>query len=160
MNRQDLVAVGLALVGFCAIVVGIHQDLVQVAPGYPGLIETGWDGSLSHEERLLAQLAALGVGGTIATIRWRSAAVLPLAVGVVELFYSIRAVISYAREPGLYTEVTLYDGTVTRFVLGAEPSLLVLGGLLVLGAGIVGWRAHGNRSDASGPSQRTPQTAQ
>jgi hypothetical protein len=38
----------------------------------------------------------------------------------------------------LYTETTLYNGEVAVFILGTEPFLLVLGGILLIGSGI--WR--------------------
>lgn len=147
MNRLDLVAVGMAIAGFGAIVIGIHQELLHVGPLYEGTIETGWGGSLNHEERLLARVAALGVGGTVAMVRWKYVAVVPIAVGIVELVYPLRAVLHHARHTGLYTEVTMADGTVTRVVLGAEPFLLILGGILTIGACIVGWKSHTTRGD-------------
>ena len=141
MNRQRILAVALAVVGFAAVAVGVYQELLHVAPGYEGMIETGWGGRINHEERLLTRLAGVGVVGTLVTLRWKYAAVVPVAVGSVELGYTLRAVLHYVRDPGLYTQVQKYDGSTTRLVLGAEPFLLVAGGLLFLGAGVVGWRS-------------------
>ncbi|WP_411965542.1 hypothetical protein [Haloferax sp. YSMS24] len=140
MNRQRILAVTLALAGAAAVAVGIYQELLHVAPGYEGMIETGWSGRINHGERLLAQLGAVGVGGTLAALRWKYAAVVPLGVGVVELGYPIQAVLHYARDPGLYTQVQKYDGSTTELVLGAEPFLLAAGGLCFLGAAVFAWR--------------------
>ncbi|WP_410765505.1 hypothetical protein [Haloferax sp. DFSO60] len=156
MNSQKAVTVAMAVVGLGAILVGIQQELLHIAPVYEGTIETGWGGRLNHEERMLAQLGCVGVGGAVATLRWKYAAVLPLVIGGVELGYPLRAVFSYARDPGLYTVVQTYDGTSTKLILGAEPFLLVTGGLLLLGAGIVGWRSHTNREGTRGPSADSP----
>ncbi|WP_430639249.1 hypothetical protein [Haloferax volcanii] len=147
MDRQRALAVVMAVVGFGAVVAGIHQELLHVAPRYDGTITTGWGGRLNHEEYLLARLGGVGVVGTLAALRWKYAAALPVAVGGVEIGYSLVAVSHYVREPGLYTTVQTFDGT-TRLVLGAEPFLLVAGGLLLFGAGVVAWRTHGERAAA------------
>ncbi|KAB1192273.1 hypothetical protein GJR96_01975 [Haloferax sp. MBLA0076] len=153
MTRQRILAVAVAIVGFAAIVVGIHQELLHVAPGYTGTIETGWSGPLNHGENLLARLAGVGVVGTLATLRWKYAAVVPLGVGGVEIGYSLVAVFTYVQSPGLYTTVQTSGGT-TRFLLGAEPFLLVAGGLLLLVAGLVGWRTHGERAETHDSASR------
>ncbi|WP_248895362.1 hypothetical protein [Haloplanus halobius] len=69
MRTRRMVPVAAALAGLVAIVIGIHQGLVHVAPGSEGTIMTGWDGDLNHEERLLARLALVGVAGTVAALR-------------------------------------------------------------------------------------------
>ncbi|MGB9957637.1 hypothetical protein ACOZ4B_14775 [Haloferax prahovense] len=145
MDHQRTLVVVMAVVGFGAIVAGVHQELLHVAPGYDGTITTGWDGRLNHEEYLLARLGGVGVVGALAALRWKHAVALPVAVGGVEIGYSLVAVSHYVRDPGLYTTVQTFDGT-TRLVLGAEPFLLVVGGLLFLGAGVAAWRTHGERA--------------
>jgi hypothetical protein len=147
----------LALAGAAAIAVGVHQGLVHVAPGYGGSIVTGWGGPLSHEEVFLARLGLVGVVGAVAARRWRRLAVAPAATGLVVLFYTFRAVLHYALEPGLYVEVTTH-GTPTRLVLGAEPILLVGGGLLLVGAGVVGWRGPAPDDTDDGETPRAPST--
>ncbi|WP_435067290.1 hypothetical protein [Haloplanus sp. C73] len=140
MQRRRALPVALAVLGLVAVLVGVRQGLVHVAPGYEGTIMTGWDGPLNHEERLLSRLAVVGVVGSVAALRWRRLAVVPAATGGVVLFYALRAVLHYALDPGLYVEVQVYGGP-TRFVLGAEPVLLVVGGALLVAAGVVEWRA-------------------
>ncbi|GAB3324332.1 hypothetical protein EI982_11750 [Haloplanus rallus] len=158
MRSRRLVPVAVAAAGFAAVVIGIHQGLVHVAPGYEGTVTTGWDGGLNHEERLLARLALIGVVGAAAAHRWRRLAVVPVAAGGVVLFYAARAVLHYALDPGLYVTVSTYGGGSTRFVLGAEPFLLAAGGLLLVAAGVEGWRARPRRPDddqsAVAPSAR------
>jgi len=138
MRTRRLVPVAVAVAGLVAIVIGVRQGLVHVAPGYEGTITTGWGGDLNHEERLLARLGVVGVVGTVAALKWRHLAAVPVATGVVVLFYALRAALHYA---GLYVTVSAYGGP-TRFVLGAEPILLVVGGALLVVAGVVGWRTH------------------
>jgi hypothetical protein len=154
MRTRRLAPVVLAALGALAVAVGVHQDLLHVAPGYEGTITTGWDGPLSHEEVLLARLGLVGLVGAGAAFRWRRLAVVPAATGVVVLFYALRAVLHYARDPGLYATVTAFGGESVRFVLGAEPFLLVAGGALLVAAGALGWgtRPEGADDGASAPA--------
>ncbi|AXG08985.1 hypothetical protein [Haloplanus rubicundus] len=159
MRPKRAIPAVLALAGFVTIAVGVHQGLVHVAPGYEGTITTGWDGALSHEEVLLARLGLVGVVGAGAAFRWRRLAVVPAATGVVVLSYAFRAVLHYAQDPGLYAPVTAFGGASVRFVLGAEPFLLVAGGALLVAAGVVGWGVRPAGTDdgasaAASPSKR------
>lgn len=148
MNRRERLAAGLAVAGVAAVVVGVSQHGLAVAPGYEGQVQTGWGGDPNHEERLLVGAAALGAGSALASVRWRRLAGATVATGAVVVFYPVRAVATWARDPGLYTEVPLYSGETTRFVLGPEPFLLAAGGCLLALAGVLGWRAR------SAPSHR------
>lgn len=155
MNREYLVAVSVAVLGATLIGIGIFQELLHVAPAYEGTIDTGWGGPINHEEYLLAQLAAVGVVGALISGRWRGCSLVPIATGGVVLFYVVRAILYHALDPGLYTEVT-HGQTTTRLVLGAEPFLLIAGGILLVGAGGIGWRMHSTSSATTGspPSVR------
>jgi hypothetical protein len=146
-ERVVPVALALAVAGVAVIVVGVHQELVHVAPGYDGTITTGWGGDPNHEERLLVGLALAAVGGAAAARRWRRLALVPVAAGGVVLFYALRAVRHYARDPGLYTEVETHGGESLRFVLGAEPFLLVAGAVLLVAAGVRGWMGDSSGAD-------------
>ncbi|USZ69833.1 hypothetical protein NGM10_15620 (plasmid) [Halorussus salilacus] len=157
MERRAFLPGGLAVAGALMVLIGIHQDLLLVRPAYEGAIETGWDGPISHEERLLAQASVLGLLGGIATVRWRFGAVLPLAVGGVVLSYSVRAVGHYARDPGLYTGVPFVGRATSRYVLGLEPYMLVGAGLLFVASGVVGIRSRttpGNEPTVAGDVSR------
>ncbi|WP_135851981.1 hypothetical protein [Halorussus salinus] len=146
MKNRRLVPVGVAVVGCAAIVVGVYQGLIHVAPGYEGTIVSGWGGDLNHEELLLAQLGAVGVGGAVAATRWKRAATVPLVTGGIVLFYALRAVVGLFLSPTrpLYREFSPpapgFEGETVVFVLGAEPFLLAAGGLLLAGSGIAGLR--------------------
>jgi hypothetical protein len=140
----------LAVAGVALTVVGVYQGLMHVAPGYEGTIMTGWGGDLNHEERLLVGLAVVGVGGAVATRWWKQFAAVSVAMGGVVLFYALRAVAHQVRNVPLYTETTMYGGDPVVFVLGAEPFLLVAAGLLLVGAGVAGWRRHADRTDDAG----------
>ncbi|WP_262176694.1 hypothetical protein [Haloarcula laminariae] len=155
MNRRSLLAVALASVGLGAIVAGSYQELLHVAPAYEGTIETGWGGPRNHQERLLTRVGVLGLLGAVVASRWRYAALASVATGAVVLFYPVRAVLRYALDPGLYTEVTTYSGDTVEYVLGAEPFLLAAGGLLLVAAGVIGWRTHAAGTDAAA-STRDP----
>lgn len=132
----------LAAAGMLAVLVGIHQELVLVRPLYEGSITTGWSGPINHEERLLAQLGVLGLLGALTTVRWRSGAAVPVAVGGIVFFYSLRAAGYYAQDPGLYTGLPYLGRATSRFILGGEPYWLVGAGVLFVAAGIIGSRFH------------------
>ena len=141
MEHHRFVPVAMAIAGFAAIGVGVYQGLVHVAPGYEGTIMSGWDGSLSHEEVLLVQLGALGVGSVGAGLRWKRLSLLSSVMGSIVLFYAFWAVFTLFQSPRpLYREVSVqgagFEGDTVMFVLGAEPFLLAAGGLLLMGAGI------------------------
>jgi hypothetical protein len=141
MEHHRFVPVAMAIAGFAAIGVGVYQGLVHVAPGYEGTIMSGWDGRLSHEEVLLVQLGALGVGSVFAGLRWKHLSILSFIVGSTVLFYAFRAVFGLFQSPRpLYREFAVhgagFEGETVMFVLGAGPFLLAAGGLLLIGAGI------------------------
>lgn len=144
MDRRALLAAGAAVVGLLAVLVGVRQELLHVGAAHAGTVDTGWTGSLNHSERLLTRLAGLGAAGAVVAYRWRRVAVLPAATGGVVLYYALRAVLGYALDPGLYTEVTLWSGRTTAYVLGAEPFLLAAGGLLLVASGLVGYGTGGD----------------
>lgn len=141
MDSHRVVPLALALAGFVAIGIGVFQGLVHVAPGYEGTIMSGWGGSLSHEEVLLVQLGAVGVGSVVAGLRWNRLSSLSVVMGGVVLFYAVRAVFNLFQAPNpLYREFSMhgagFEGDTVMFVIGAEPFLLAVGGLLLIGAGL------------------------
>lgn len=141
MKHHRFVPLAMAIVGFAAIGIGVYQGLVHVAPGYKGTITSGWDGSLSHEEVLLVQLGLLGVGSVVAGLRWKRLSSISVVMGSIVLFYAVRAVFDLFQSPRpLYQEFTMhgagFEGDTVMFVLGAEPFLLAVGGLLLIGAGL------------------------
>ncbi|WP_255197951.1 hypothetical protein [Halorarius litoreus] len=141
MEKHRLIPMVMAVAGFAAIGIGVYQGLVHVAPGYEGTVISGWDGSLSHEEVLLVQLGAVGVGGLVAGLRWKRLSAVPFVIGSLVLFYALRAVFHLFQSPRpLYREFAIqgagFEGDTVMFVLGAEPFLLAAGGLLLMGAGI------------------------
>ena len=152
MRTKPVLPVVVAVAGLAGIVVGIYQGLVHVAPGYGGTISSGWGGTLNHEERLLASIAAVGIGGTVASLRWKRFCAVPVAAGGVVLFYALRAILQYVQTVPLYAETTTRSGEPVVFILGAEPFLLILGGVLLVGAGLLGWRQQTNRDDERTPS--------
>lgn len=159
MRTKEVLPTVLAIGGFAAIVVGIHQGLVHVAPGYEGMIMSGWGGKLNHEERLLARVGAVGLGGTVAMLRWKRLSIMPIVAGGVVLFYSLRAVLQKVQSVTLYSETATYGGDPVVFILGAEPFLLIAGGVLLFGAGLMGWRQEKGRTDDSAPSSASSSAA-
>jgi len=151
VEYERLVPVVIAIAGLAAIGIGVYQGLVHVAPGYEGTITSGWGGSPGHEEVLLVQLGAVGVGGVVAGLRWKRLSGLSSVVGSVVLFYAVRAVFGLVRSPRpLYEEFSVrgggFEGDTVMFVLGAEPFLLAAGGLLLVGAGLAPFTSrHSNR---------------
>jgi hypothetical protein len=141
MENTRLVPAALAAAGCVAVLAGVYQGLVHVAPGYEGTITSGWDGPLNHEEVLLAGLSVVGVAGAVAARRWRWLAGVPVAIGGVVLFYTLRAVAGWVQSTTpLYREFSPpaggFEGERIMIVLGAEPFLLAAGGLLLVGAGV------------------------
>ena len=141
MDSHRFVPLALAIAGFAAIGIGVYQGLVHVAPGYEGTIMSGWDGSLNHEEVLLVQLGALGVGSVVAGIRWKRLSSLSFVMGGLVLFYAVRAVLNlFQSSRPLYRDFSMqgagFEGDTVMFVLGAEPFLLAAGGLLLTVAGL------------------------
>ena len=136
----------MAAVGFAAIVFGIYQGLVHVAPGYEGTIMSGWDGTPNHEEVLLVLAGGVGIGGAVAARKWKRLASIPVVMGGIVLFSMLRAVLGQFRSPhSLYREYTLQppgsEEYTVMIILGAEPFLLAVGGLLLVGAGITGLKS-------------------
>ncbi|MFC6954860.1 hypothetical protein [Halorubellus litoreus] len=157
MDRRALLPGGVAIAGTLAIVIGVHTELLTMRPGTAGTIETGWGGSLNHEEELLAGLSVVATSSAFAAIRWRRAALLAQAVGGVVLFYALRAVVGYSFDPtlGIYTGLPVLDGTNGRVIFGAEPYLLVLGGLLLIVAGVLGFRGWPRAGDPDTVAENT-----
>lgn len=137
VNRRDWAATGLALAGFAAVALGVLQEGLHVAPGFEARIETGWGGPLNHEEILLRRIAAFGAAASLAAVRWRRIGAATAVSGIAVLYYPVRAIIEWNSELPLYTTGTTYDGRAIRFVLGAEPFLLLAGGALLVTAGVV-----------------------
>ncbi|MFC4449136.1 hypothetical protein [Halorussus aquaticus] len=146
MKTRRIVPVAMAVTGCLAVVIGVYQGLVHIAPGYEGTITSGWGGDLNHEEVLLVQLGAVGVVGTVGAARWKRLASVPVAMGSIVLFYPLRAVFHWfqSRSRPLYREFSppapSYEGETVVIILGAEPFLVAGGGLLLVGAGIAAWR--------------------
>ncbi|MFC6974772.1 hypothetical protein ACFQL1_08900 [Halomicroarcula sp. GCM10025709] len=151
MDRARFLPVGLAAAGLLTVLVGIHTELLHARPMYEFTIDTRWGRSpgqprllhsLNHEERLLARLSGVGLVGAALATRWRQAAAIPALIGGIVLFYPIRAVLHHLGDPasGIYTGVLPIGDPAGRIVFGAEPYLLVLGGLLLVAAGVAGWR--------------------
>ena len=146
MENDRLVPAVVAAIGFTAIVFGVYQGLVHVAPGYEGTIMSGWDGDLNHEEVSLVLVGGVGIGGAVAARKWKRLASIPVGMGGIVLFSVLRAVLGQFRSPhSLYREYTLQppgSGEYTvMIILGAEPFLLAVGGLLLVGAGIAGLKS-------------------
>jgi hypothetical protein len=153
MRNDVVLQVALAVAGAAAVLIGIHQELVHVAPGYEGTIMTGWGGSLNHEERLLARVGVVGLAGAVGALRWERLFAVPVAAGGVVLFYALRAIHHWTVNETLYAETSTYDGSPIAYVFGAEPFLLVAGGLLLVGAGLVGRRRHPSRDESDEPAR-------
>lgn len=157
MDRRTLLPTGVAIVGALAVVIGIHMELLHMRAGVGRTIDTGWASSLNHEEGLLAGLSLLGIVGALAARRWRRAGLLSQAVGGVVLFYALRAVMQHILDPGvgIYTGLPVFEGTTGQIVFGAEPYLLVFGGLLLIAAGVLGYRGWPRSGDSDTITEKT-----
>jgi len=131
-----LVPVALAVAGLVTILVGVHTDSLHVKPMYDYTVTTGWDGPLNYQEREMLELAAIGVLGTLAALRWRRVAYGAIAAGALVLVYPVRFL---TRRIGSVTEgMVVFGGETIELSYGAEPFLLLLGGTLLVLAGVAG----------------------
>lgn len=140
MDRRSLLPLGLALAGLAAILVGLHQELVTVRPAYDGSITTGWGRDLNAGERQLGALATGALPVAAVTVRYPRARYLLQAVGLFVAGRALYASVHWLLQPDVYTGIPIAGGTSGELVLGAEPYLLVVGGLLLVAAGSAGAR--------------------
>lgn len=155
VKERGTVPVVLAVAGFAAVVVGIHQGVVHVAPGYQGTINSGGGEVFDRRGWLLAGMGAAGIVGAAVSLRRKRLSVVPVAVGGGVLFEAFRTMILLALSLPypLYTETTYRrSGDPVMFVFGAEPFLLVAGGILLVGAGFARLRRHTDRGRGDGVS--------
>ncbi|WP_277555031.1 hypothetical protein [Halobaculum limi] len=150
----------LSVVGLVAVIVGVQQGVLHVAPGYQGTINASEE-LFGRRKWLLTGAGAVGVVGAISSIRWKRLSVVPVAVGGIVFVEGLWTAILAATglDYPLFTETTYRrSGDPVMFILGAEPFLLVAGGVLLAGAGIAGRRVHRNRQDEekSSPPSTSP----
>ena len=142
MRRRDLLPALLALAGLLAVVLATRTQLITLRPAYDGplvSVTAGMGRLVGHEERLLLVFAGLGVVGALAATAWHHAALLTQAAGGVVLAFVGRAVRFQLHSFDLYVGVPLFDGAAGPVVLGPAAYLFVLGGLLFVAAGVVGY---------------------
>lgn len=160
MQEKNMALLALAIAGFAAIVVGVYQDFLQVAPGYQGTVGAGAE-ALNRKDWLLVGIGIVGIVGAAVSHLKKRLSFVPAAVGAIVLLETFRTsilVVDTFPYP-LYTE-TAYrlSGDPVMFIFGAKPFLLVIGGILLVGAGIVGLRGYGDRKNGdeiAAPSSRT-----
>jgi hypothetical protein len=141
-DRRTLLPVGLALAGLVVVLVGLHQELLTAAtPGGP-TASTGWDGShlpwgrkFSDSERYLGAVATAALPLAAATAWRRHLGYLVAIAGAGVAGYALLVAGTWLAKPWVSTGLPGDDGGI---VLAAEPYLLVLGGLLLVAAGLVG----------------------
>jgi hypothetical protein len=135
MDRRALLPTGLALAGLVVVLLGLHQELLTARAAGGPTVTTGWGRGLNHEERLLGALATAALPLAAAAARVRRIGYVVATAGGVVAGVALWAAGSWLAEPWVSTGVPGDAGTV---VLGAEPSLLVLGGLVLVASGLVG----------------------
>lgn len=149
VNNNGVSPIILSVAGFVTVVVGVHQGVFHVAPGYQGTINAGGE-ALGRREWLLAGVGAVGVVGAALSIRRKRLSVVPAVVGGIVLFEAFRTIIIAwnALPYPLFTETTYRrSGEPVMFILGAEPFMLMAGGVLLVGAGIAGIRGYTDREN-------------
>ena len=138
MDRRTILPVGLAFVGLVTVLVGLHQDLLTVRAAYDGTVTTGWGRDLNHTERKLGLLATVALPVAAAAARYRYAGYLVQAAGAAVTWAALSASVHWLLDPVVYSGLPVAGGTSGAFVLGAEPYLLLVGGLLLVAAGVAG----------------------
>jgi len=138
LSTTALVPVALSVAALVTILVGVHTDSLHVEQMYDYTVTTGWDGALNYQEREMIELAAIGVLGTLGALRWRRVAAGAIVAGALVLVYPVRFFTRGSRS--VTGEMVVFGGETIELYYGAEPYLLVLGGLLLVLAGVVGLR--------------------
>jgi hypothetical protein len=149
MRRRDVLPVVLALAGLAAVVLAARTQLITVRPAYDGRllsVTAGMGQLIGHEERLLIGVAGLGVVGALGAAVWHRVALLTQAAGGVVLVFVGRAVRFQLNSFDVYVGVPLFDGASGPVLFGPAAYLFVLGGLLFVGAGVVGYDAPAPRT--------------
>ncbi|MFC5367067.1 hypothetical protein [Salinirubrum litoreum] len=137
----------LSVAGLVAVIVGVQQGVLHVAPGYQGTINASAE-AFDRRKWLLAGVGIAGVAGAVASLRRKRLSVVPVAAGAVVVFEAVRTIVLAATglPYPLFTETTYRrSGDPVMFVLGAEPFLLVAGGCLFVAAGVAGLRRRRGR---------------
>lgn len=150
LPHNPVVPVALALGALAAILTGVFADALHARPVYNYTIQTGWDGPLNYQEREMLELAAIGVLGTIAAVRWRRAAYAALVAGVLVAYFPVTFLAAWL--PTAYTGLPVAAGAGGEVYLGAEPYLLLVGSFLLAFAGLVGALEDARSADRGGLS--------
>jgi hypothetical protein len=137
MDRRALLPTGLALAGLVVVLLGLHQELLTARAAGGPTVTTGWGRGLNHEERLLGAVATAALPLAAAAARFRLLGYLVATAGAAVTGVAVWAAGSWLAEPWVSTGVPGDAGTV---VIGAEPYLLVVGGLLLFASGLVAAR--------------------
>nr|WP_233340497.1 hypothetical protein [Haloprofundus sp. MHR1] len=151
VNNHGVSPIILSIAGFVTVVVGVHQGIFHVAPGYQGTINAGGE-ALNREEWLLVGVGAVGVVGAALSVRRKRLSVVPVVGGGIVLFEAFRTtIVAWSTLPyPLFTETTYRSsGEPVMFILGAEPFMLIAGGVLLVGAGIAGIRGYTDRENGN-----------
>ena len=137
-SRSKLLPVALSVGALLAVLVGVHTESLHAAASSGYTVQTGWDGPLNYQELELVELAALGVLGALAAVRWRRAAYGTLLAGGLVLVYPIRFLAD--RFESVSQGLDVGGGTTIDVSFGAEPYLLLFGGTVLVLAGVAGIR--------------------
>jgi len=138
VTRPALVSAALSVVGLAAVLVGVHTESLHAAASSGYTVQTGWDGPLNYQELELIELAALGVLGALAAVRWQRAAYGTLLAGGLVLVYPLRFLAD--RFESVSQGLDVGGGTTIDVSFGAEPYLLLFGGTVLVLAGVAGVR--------------------
>jgi len=133
-----LVPVAISVGALATVFVGVHTESLHAAAASGYTVQTGWDGPLNYQELELVELAALGVLGALAAVRWRRAAYGTLLAGGLVLVYPIRFLAD--RFESVSQGLDVGGGTTIDVSFGAEPYLLLFGGTVLVLAGVAGIR--------------------
>jgi hypothetical protein len=152
MQRRALLSAALALAGAVVVLFGLHQELLATRAA-AGSVTTGWGGDLNHTERLLGAVALAALPMAVLSGYLRAAAYLVQLAGAAVAGYAVYAALHWLGQPGTSTGLPIAGGRTGDVVLAAEPYLLVVGGLLLVAAGVVG--AHPRALALDGPALRS-----
>jgi hypothetical protein len=155
VTRRRLVPTLLALAGLAAVLLAARTEVVALRPAYDGpihAVQAGMGPRVGHEERLFAGITGLGTVGALLSAKDHRVALLAQAAGGIVLVFAANVVRFQLVGFDLYVGLPLLDGASGPVLLGPAAYLFVLGGVLLVAAGVAGYARDDATTDRTAPT--------